>query len=88
MPPLLVLCPLLWAHFPGTGAPAYSFLSADLGVCCCRRDFHQWAIHEHFLPQPAAAGGCDGDLETACTVLVDVLLDFCQRLAMLMPKRV
>ncbi|XP_070119294.1 Fanconi anemia group A protein isoform X7 [Equus przewalskii] len=43
-----------------------------------RRDFHQWAIHEHFLPQPAAAGGCDGDLETACTVLVDVLLDFCQ----------
>ncbi|XP_046539282.1 Fanconi anemia group A protein isoform X4 [Equus quagga] len=43
-----------------------------------RWDFHQWAIHEHFLPQPAAAGGCDGDLETACTVLVDVLLDFCQ----------
>ncbi|XP_058384481.1 Fanconi anemia group A protein isoform X4 [Diceros bicornis minor] len=43
-----------------------------------RRDFHQWAIHEHFLPKPAAAGGCDGDLETACTVLVDVLMDFCQ----------
>ncbi|XP_066205005.1 Fanconi anemia group A protein [Saccopteryx leptura] len=41
-------------------------------------DFHQWAIHEHFLPMPAAAGGCDGDLETACTVLVSVLMDFCQ----------
>ncbi|XP_036159204.1 Fanconi anemia group A protein isoform X2 [Myotis myotis] len=43
-----------------------------------RRDFHQWAIREHFVPMPAAAGGCDGDLETACTVLVNVLMDFCQ----------
>ncbi|XP_015984425.2 Fanconi anemia group A protein isoform X3 [Rousettus aegyptiacus] len=43
-----------------------------------RREFHQWAIHEHFLPEPSAAGGCDGDLETACTVLVDALLDFCR----------
>ncbi|KAF3817535.1 hypothetical protein GH733_012822 [Mirounga leonina] len=41
-------------------------------------DFHQWAIHEHFLPKPSAAGGCDGHLQTACTVLVDVLIDFCQ----------
>ncbi|KAM7058376.1 Fanconi anemia group A protein isoform 2-T2 [Molossus nigricans] len=43
-----------------------------------RWDFHQWAIREHFLPKPSAAGGCDGDLETACTILVDVLMDFCQ----------
>ncbi|XP_034880443.1 Fanconi anemia group A protein isoform X3 [Mirounga leonina] len=43
-----------------------------------RWDFHQWAIHEHFLPKPSAAGGCDGHLQTACTVLVDVLIDFCQ----------
>ncbi|XP_077610266.1 Fanconi anemia group A protein [Crocuta crocuta] len=43
-----------------------------------RWDFHQWAIHEHFLPKPSAAGGCDGDLEAACTLLVDVLIDFCQ----------
>ncbi|XP_021561324.2 Fanconi anemia group A protein isoform X1 [Neomonachus schauinslandi] len=43
-----------------------------------RWDFHQWAIHEHFLPKPSAAGGCDGQLQTACTVLVDVLIDFCQ----------
>ncbi|ELK02893.1 Fanconi anemia group A protein [Pteropus alecto] len=42
-----------------------------------RRHFHHWAIHERFLPEPSAAGGCDGDLETACTVLVDTLLDFC-----------
>ncbi|XP_062965475.1 Fanconi anemia group A protein [Cynocephalus volans] len=43
-----------------------------------RWDFHQWAIHEHFLPAPAASGGCEGDLEAACTVLVNVLLDFYQ----------
>ncbi|XP_045431802.1 Fanconi anemia group A protein isoform X3 [Pipistrellus kuhlii] len=43
-----------------------------------RRDFHQWAIREHFVPMPSAAGGCDGDLETACTILVSVLMDFCQ----------
>uniref|UniRef100_A0ABI7VQA3 FA complementation group A n=1 Tax=Felis catus TaxID=9685 RepID=A0ABI7VQA3_FELCA len=43
-----------------------------------RWDFQQWAIHEYFLPRPSAAGGCDGDLQVACTVLVDVLIDFCQ----------
>ncbi|KAF4010653.1 hypothetical protein G4228_002131 [Cervus hanglu yarkandensis] len=45
-----------------------------------RQDFQQWAIHQHFLPMPSAAGGCDGDLEAACTTLVDVLMDFCQSL--------
>uniref|UniRef100_A0A2K6FS26 FA complementation group A n=1 Tax=Propithecus coquereli TaxID=379532 RepID=A0A2K6FS26_PROCO len=44
------------------------------------QDFHQWAIREHYLPAPAAAGGCDGDLEVACTVLADALMDFCQSL--------
>ncbi|XP_016067742.1 PREDICTED: Fanconi anemia group A protein isoform X4 [Miniopterus natalensis] len=43
-----------------------------------RRDFHQWAIYEHFLPAPSTAGGLSGDLETACTILVNVLMDFCQ----------
>ncbi|XP_040109570.1 Fanconi anemia group A protein isoform X1 [Oryx dammah] len=43
-----------------------------------RQDFQQWAIHQHFLPMPSATGGCDGDLEAACTSLVDVLMDFCQ----------
>ncbi|KAK2491044.1 hypothetical protein MC885_008934 [Smutsia gigantea] len=43
-----------------------------------RWDFHQWAIYEHFLPKHCAAGGCGGDLETACTVLVEALMDFCQ----------
>ncbi|KAM5262617.1 Fanconi anemia group A protein [Ctenodactylus gundi] len=43
-----------------------------------RQDFHQWAIHQHFLPAPSASGGCDGDLEVACTVLVDMLMTFYQ----------
>ncbi|XP_044111456.1 Fanconi anemia group A protein isoform X1 [Neovison vison] len=45
-----------------------------------RWDFQQWAIREHFLPAPAAAGGCGGELRTACSVLVDVLIDFCHSL--------
>uniref|UniRef100_G1TF41 FA complementation group A n=1 Tax=Oryctolagus cuniculus TaxID=9986 RepID=G1TF41_RABIT len=44
-----------------------------------RQDFHQWAIYQRYLPEPSAAGGCDGDLEVACTVLVSVLMDFCRR---------
>nr|XP_054104540.1 Fanconi anemia group A protein isoform X10 [Callithrix jacchus] len=43
-----------------------------------RQDFQQWAIHERFLPEPSASGGCDGDLEAACTILVNTLLDFHQ----------
>lgn len=70
---------------------------ADPGPCLpqhrpwhlhCRQDFHQWAIHQHFLPAPSATGGCDGDLEVACATLIDVLMDFCQRLGMLVPRRV
>ncbi|XP_063653595.1 Fanconi anemia group A protein isoform X2 [Pan troglodytes] len=43
-----------------------------------RQDFHQWAIHEHFLPESSASGGCDGDLQAACTILVNALMDFHQ----------
>ncbi|XP_021486884.1 Fanconi anemia group A protein isoform X2 [Meriones unguiculatus] len=43
-----------------------------------RQDFHQWAIYEHYFPAPAASGGCGGDLELACTVLVSELMDFHQ----------
>ncbi|XP_032984859.1 Fanconi anemia group A protein [Rhinolophus ferrumequinum] len=42
-----------------------------------RRDFQQWAIYEHFLPEPRTTGGCDGDLGVAFTGIVDTLLDFC-----------
>ncbi|XP_008048229.1 Fanconi anemia group A protein [Carlito syrichta] len=43
-----------------------------------RQDFQQWAIHEHYLPEPSASGGCNGDLEAACTVLANALMDFHQ----------
>ncbi|KAM4833874.1 Fanconi anemia group A protein isoform 2-T2 [Thomomys bottae] len=43
-----------------------------------RQDFHQWAIYEYYLPAPLASGGCSGDLELACTVLVSELMDFYQ----------
>ncbi|MBZ3876319.1 Fanconi anemia group A protein [Sciurus carolinensis] len=53
-----------------------------------RQDFHQWAIHEHYLPAPRASGGCDGDLQEACTVLVNVLMDSYRRLLLRLPPSV
>ncbi|XP_042293887.1 Fanconi anemia group A protein isoform X2 [Sceloporus undulatus] len=44
-----------------------------------RQEFHYWALYQHYLPLPATAGGCDGDLQMACAVLIDTILDFCQR---------
>lgn len=91
MPPAPLLCLGLSTTQPGPGPDA---LLLGPGQCrcplcprsaveppClrCRWAFQQWAIHEHFLPAPASAGGCAGDLEAACTVLADVLMDFWQR---------
>ncbi|NXB69125.1 FANCA protein, partial [Struthidea cinerea] len=45
-----------------------------------RQDFHYWAIYQRYLPAPSAAGGCDGDLEKACGVIVNAILDSSQRL--------
>ncbi|NWR00024.1 FANCA protein, partial [Paradoxornis webbianus] len=45
-----------------------------------RQDFHYWAIYQRYLPAPSAAGGCDGDLEKACGVVINALLDSSQRL--------
>ncbi|NXS34353.1 FANCA protein, partial [Pomatostomus ruficeps] len=45
-----------------------------------RQDFHHWAIYQRYLPAPSAAGGCDGDLEKACGVIVNAILDSSQRL--------
>nr|XP_060643890.1 Fanconi anemia group A protein [Anolis sagrei ordinatus] len=44
-----------------------------------RQEFHYWALYQHFLPLPAANGGCEGDLREACAVLLDAILDFGQR---------
>ncbi|KAM9191848.1 Fanconi anemia group A protein [Dugong dugon] len=43
-----------------------------------RRDFYQWAIHQCYLPEPASTGGCDGDLEVACSILTEAVIDFFQ----------
>ncbi|KAM6409071.1 Fanconi anemia group A protein [Rhynochetos jubatus] len=45
-----------------------------------RQDFHYWAIYQRYLPAPSASGGCDGDLEKACGVVIDTILDSSQRL--------
>ncbi|XP_008943335.1 PREDICTED: Fanconi anemia group A protein, partial [Merops nubicus] len=45
-----------------------------------RQDFHYWAIYQWYLPAPSASGGCDGDLEKACGIIINAILDFSQRL--------
>ncbi|XP_051485736.1 Fanconi anemia group A protein [Apus apus] len=45
-----------------------------------RQDFHYWAIYQRYLPAPSASGGCDGDLQQACGILINTLLDSSQRL--------
>ncbi|KAF4789227.1 Fanconi anemia, complementation group A [Turdus rufiventris] len=45
-----------------------------------RQDFHYWAIYQRYLPAPSAAGGCDGELEKACGVIINAILDSSQRL--------
>ncbi|XP_035193112.1 Fanconi anemia group A protein isoform X5 [Oxyura jamaicensis] len=45
-----------------------------------RQDFHYWAIYQWYLPAPSASGGCDGDLEKACGIIINTILDFSQRL--------
>ncbi|NXS43262.1 FANCA protein, partial [Balaeniceps rex] len=45
-----------------------------------RQDFHYWAIYQWYLPAPSASGGCDGDLEKACGIIINTILDSSQRL--------
>ncbi|NXX05066.1 FANCA protein, partial [Larus smithsonianus] len=45
-----------------------------------RQDFHYWAIYQRYLPAPSASGGCDGDLEKACGIIINTILDSSQRL--------
>ncbi|XP_074056868.1 Fanconi anemia group A protein isoform X2 [Macrotis lagotis] len=44
-----------------------------------RQYFHQWALYQQYLPESSVAGGCDGDLEKACVILVETMVDFCLR---------
>uniref|UniRef100_A0A8D0FIP2 FA complementation group A n=1 Tax=Strix occidentalis caurina TaxID=311401 RepID=A0A8D0FIP2_STROC len=45
-----------------------------------RQDFHYWAIYQWYLPAPSASGGCDGQLEKACAIIINTILDSSQRL--------
>ncbi|NXR02244.1 FANCA protein, partial [Sagittarius serpentarius] len=45
-----------------------------------RQDFHYWAIYQWYLPASSASGGCDGDLEKACGIIINTILDSSQRL--------
>ncbi|NXN47102.1 FANCA protein, partial [Rhinoptilus africanus] len=45
-----------------------------------RQDFQYWAIYQWYLPTPSASGGCDGDLEKACGIIINTILDSSQRL--------
>ncbi|XP_075393069.1 Fanconi anemia group A protein isoform X2 [Tenrec ecaudatus] len=51
---------------------------ADILSDAERQDFHQWAIYQHYLPEPIAEGGCGGDLEVACRILTEAMIDHCQ----------
>ncbi|XP_030437265.1 Fanconi anemia group A protein isoform X1 [Gopherus evgoodei] len=44
-----------------------------------RQDFHYWALYQWYLPASSASGGCDGNLEKACGILIGTILDFSQR---------
>ncbi|XP_074140807.1 Fanconi anemia group A protein [Sminthopsis crassicaudata] len=44
-----------------------------------RQYFHHWALYQQYLPESSVAGGCDGDLEKACSILVETMVDFCLR---------
>uniref|UniRef100_G3VVB8 FA complementation group A n=1 Tax=Sarcophilus harrisii TaxID=9305 RepID=G3VVB8_SARHA len=44
-----------------------------------RQYFHHWALYQQYLPESSVAGGCDGDLEKACLILVETMVDFCLR---------
>ncbi|XP_068941614.1 Fanconi anemia group A protein isoform X2 [Petaurus breviceps papuanus] len=44
-----------------------------------RQYFHQWALYQQYLPESSVAGGCDGNLEKACAILVETMVDFSLR---------
>ncbi|MEE6465832.1 hypothetical protein FKM82_006715 [Ascaphus truei] len=44
-----------------------------------RQDYQRWAVNHRYVPESSAAGGCEGDTERACVVMVDAVLEFCSR---------
>ncbi|XP_048461615.1 Fanconi anemia group A protein isoform X3 [Rhincodon typus] len=44
-----------------------------------RQDYQHWACYQLYLPCPLSEGGCGGDLETACRIIINALMDFHKR---------
>ncbi|XP_072135843.1 Fanconi anemia group A protein-like [Mobula birostris] len=44
-----------------------------------RQEYQHWACYQHYLPSPLTAGGCGGDLVTACRIIINALMDFNKR---------
>uniref|UniRef100_A0A674JMJ0 Uncharacterized protein n=1 Tax=Terrapene triunguis TaxID=2587831 RepID=A0A674JMJ0_9SAUR len=63
-----------WLLFELEVHPEKDILSASE-----RQDFHYWALYQWYLPASSASGGCDGNLEKACAILIGTILDFSQR---------
>nr|XP_048673020.1 Fanconi anemia group A protein isoform X2 [Caretta caretta] len=63
-----------WLLFELEVQPEKDILSASE-----RHDFHYWALYQWYLPAASASGGCDGNLEKACGILIGTILDFSQR---------
>uniref|UniRef100_A0A8C3SR33 FA complementation group A n=1 Tax=Chelydra serpentina TaxID=8475 RepID=A0A8C3SR33_CHESE len=63
-----------WLLFELEVQPEKDILSASE-----RQDFHYWALYQWYLPASSASGGCDGNLEKACGILIGTILDFSQR---------
>ncbi|GAB0195386.1 Fanconi anemia group A protein [Grus japonensis] len=70
----LAFCTREWLLLELEVYPGKDILSASE-----RQDFHYWAIYQWYLPAPSASGGCDGDLEKACGIVINAILDSSQR---------
>ncbi|XP_069757970.1 Fanconi anemia group A protein-like isoform X2 [Narcine bancroftii] len=44
-----------------------------------RQEYQHWACYQHYLPSPLTAGGCGGDLVTACRIITKAIMDFNKR---------
>ncbi|XP_075045171.1 Fanconi anemia group A protein isoform X2 [Mixophyes fleayi] len=44
-----------------------------------RQEYQRWALHYCFVPESSGAGGCGSDLEGACSLMVDAVLQFCSK---------
>ncbi|XP_044125956.1 Fanconi anemia group A protein isoform X2 [Bufo gargarizans] len=44
-----------------------------------RQEYQRWALNSCFISESSVKGGCGNDLEVACSIVVDAVLEFCCR---------